>query len=56
MKGSFLSDLVIQTFAAHMVDVNLVNPLDRCTGAPCGALALAVTAVCSPSHTLLFYC
>jgi hypothetical protein len=45
MKGSFMSDLVVQTFAIHLTDTDIVSAENKVNDHPRGALVLAVTAV-----------
>ena len=45
MKGSFMSNLIVQTFAIYLTDTDIVSAENKINDHPGGALVLTVTAV-----------
>jgi len=45
MKGSFMSNLIVQTFAIHLTDTDIVSAKNKVNDHPRSALVLTVTAI-----------
>jgi hypothetical protein len=43
MKGSFMSNLIVQTFAIHLMDTDTLSAKNKVNDYPRGALVLTIT-------------